>query len=115
MRVQHAHFAGAQTLDLIRTVAKLKDVAGETLDRKIFVERSDECFGRFENDPIVSRVGYRSAISNSRQSRAASATEAMIHRVMMKISPAPAASGGKPFRHHAHDFIEPFALELAER
>src|SRR5436309_15078229 len=113
MRIQHPHFARAHTLDLIRTVAELKDVAGETLDRKIFVERSDERFGWFKNDAIVSRVGYRSAISNSRQSRAAPSANAMIHRVMMKESSAPATSSGKAFRQHAHDFVELFALEIA--
>ena len=44
MCVKHADLAGADTLNLIRAVAKLKDVAGQTLDCKVFVERADKSF-----------------------------------------------------------------------
>src|SRR5205807_5454994 len=42
MRVEDADLAGPHALDFVRAVAKLKDVAGETLDREIVIQRSDQ-------------------------------------------------------------------------
>jgi hypothetical protein len=62
VRIEHPHFAGADALDFVRTVAELKDVAGETLNRKVFIECAYKSLGGFEYDSIISRVGDRTAL-----------------------------------------------------
>ena len=53
MRIFHTHGARLDALDAIRSVAELKDVAREALNRKVFVQGANESVRRFENHAIV--------------------------------------------------------------
>ena len=114
MRVQNPNFARANTLDFVRAVAELEDVAGEAFNREIFIQGANKNFGRFENYTIVTRVRNRAAICDRRQARAASATDAPVHRIVMQISSAASTSCRESFRKHAHHFIEFFTLQILE-
>src|ERR1700752_1908437 len=115
MSIEHADFTCANSFDFVRVVAKLKDIAGQTFDREIFIESADESFRRLENHPVFSRIGNCAAVSDRHQSRSAPAAYALIHRIVMKISPAPSAPGGESFRKHSHNFVKLFAFEIFER
>src|SRR2546423_14726636 len=97
MCIEHAHLARTHTLNFIRTVAKLKDVAGQTLNRKVLVERADKGFRRLENHPVIRRIGNCAAVCDRRKARAAPAANPMIYCIVMQVSPAPAASRGEAF------------------
>src|SRR5438876_3756815 len=67
----HAHGARLDALDAIGGVAELKDVSGQTLDRKVFVQSSDKSFGRLQNDSIVRCVRDRAAAGDGCETRSA--------------------------------------------
>src|SRR5205807_10626165 len=100
MSIEHAHFTCANTFDFVRAIAELKDVARETLNRKILIQRADESLGRFEDDSIVAGVGNRAAVRDGRKSRATSPANASIHRVVMQVGSAPTAPRGEAFGQH---------------
>ena len=64
MRIFDAYFADSDALDGVRTVAKLKDVSGETLDREVFIQRAHERFRWFENHAVIRSVGYGAAVGD---------------------------------------------------
>src|SRR6266852_3972367 len=108
MRVFDSDDAGAYALDAIRSVTKLKDIAGETFNGEILVQRADKGFRRLENYTVIGRVRDGAATGDGRKSRAPSRTQAMIHRIVMQISTAPAAPCRESLGEHAHDCVKIF-------
>jgi len=65
--------AGLHAQDPPRRIAELKNITSETFNRKIFVQRPDERFRRFENHSIVGGVRDRAATGNRGQPSSAPA------------------------------------------
>ena len=76
-------------------VAELENIAGETFNGEILVDRADECLSRFEHDAVIGVIGNRAAGGEREQARAAPAAQAMVHGVVMNQGGAMAAFGAK--------------------
>ena len=84
----------------------MKDIAGNTFDREVLIDGTDESFCWFENDSIIGIVGNGAAGSQGHQPRAAPAAQPVIHGVMMNQRGAPAAFGAETFGQHFYDALE---------
>ena len=98
-----------------RRIAELKDVARETFDREILVDRAEESFRRIEHYTIICVVGNCAAGRQSNQPRTASSAQTMIDCIVMNQRRAPAALGAETFSQHFHYAVEFFASEIAIR
>ena len=85
-----------------RSVAELKDVARHALDGEIFVDRSDECLGRFQTT-VVGIIC--DCASRGKRGQARRARDAFIDDVTMNQRAAPTTLGAKAFGQHPHDVI----------
>src|SRR5690606_7318810 len=83
MRVFHADSAGFDSQNFPRCIAELKNITRHTFHREIFVDRADESFRGIKNHAIICVIGNCASIGQSSDSRAASATNAMIDSVVM--------------------------------
>src|SRR5215510_8856286 len=114
MRIEHAHLSGPNSFNLVGIISELKDIAGQTLDGKVFIKCADKSFGWLEDDSIIRGVGNRAAIGYRRQASAATSTEAMIDRIMVQVSPAASTARGEAFRQHADNFVKFFTGKISK-
>ena len=96
-----------------RSISELKDIALQTLDRKVFIHRSNHQFAGLEHDGVVSRIRNRTARRDCRQSRTSAATQSLVDGVVMQVSRSPATLGRKSLREHAHDRVKLFTFQIA--
>src|ERR1041385_3924144 len=82
LRILDSHFALLDAQHTPRRVSKLKDVALQTLNRKIFVHCTDNEIARLAHYRVISRVRDSPAGSNRRQARASTTTQPLVHRVV---------------------------------
>ena len=61
MRILHAHAACLNAQNAIRRIAELKDIALQTLDGKVLVDRADDTAFGFQHDGVIGIVGNSSA------------------------------------------------------
>src|ERR1051326_4873340 len=115
MRILDSYLALLDSQHTPRRVSELKDVALQTLDRKVFVDCADDEIARLEHDCIISRVRNRTAGRNRRQPRAPATTQPLVHCIVMQIRGPSPALRAEPFRKHPHDRVKLFALEIAIR
>ena len=102
MGIFDAHHAAFDADDAIALVTELKDVAGQALDREIFVHRPDEMVLRLEQDLIVGVVGDRPSRSQRSEARTAPPAQHVVDAVVVDQRAAAAAPGAKTFRQHSH-------------
>src|SRR4029079_3643959 len=96
-----------------RSISQLKDIALQTLDRKVFIHRSDHKFAGLEHDCVVSCIRNRATRCDRSESRASATAQSLIHGVVMQISRAPPTLRRESFREHAHDRIKLFTFQVA--
>ena len=104
----------SNSLDAIRDVAELKDVASHALDREILVDRADGHVFRLEQHLIIRIVGNRSARRQRGRSRAAPAAQDAIDRIAMDQRPTTAPAGGEALGQHPDNRIEVVPRQRAE-
>src|SRR6185295_8916062 len=88
------------------SVPELEDVPLQTLNREIFINATDNQAAGFKHDRIVGRVGNGAAGSYRRQTSAATPSQSLIYRIMMKVGRATTALCGKAISQHAHYLIK---------
>jgi hypothetical protein len=69
--VDHAHASGLDAADAPGTVAELKDITGQALDREVLVHLADHGADRILDDVVVGHLRNRAAAGDRRQARAA--------------------------------------------
>src|ERR1043166_7835447 len=69
-----------------RCVSQLKDVTLQTLNREVFVYRSDHQIAGLEHDRIVHCVRYRSTRCDCRETRSPASTQPLIYGIVMQVS-----------------------------
>jgi hypothetical protein len=84
--VFNSHLSLFDSQDTPRSVAQLKDVTLKTLDREVFINRSDHKFAWFEYDRVISCIRNRATRCNRRQTCASSSAKPFIDSVVMEIS-----------------------------
>ena len=104
---------GIDAQDSPRRVAKLKDVASETLDREVLIHGADESLRRFDNYSVIGVVRNRAAGSQGDQSRAAPAAQTMVYGVMMNQRRTPAAFRAETFGQHFNNLVELVAGQIS--
>src|ERR1044072_6037509 len=72
--------------DTPRSISQLKDIALQTLNRKVFVHRSDDKFAGLEHNGVVSRIWNGAAGRDRCESCASATTQSLVDRVVMQIS-----------------------------
>src|SRR5262249_30089727 len=98
-------------LDAPGRIAKQHDVPGQTLNRKIFINRSDNGPFWLSHNCIVRSIRDGTAGRNRRQSRATPAFQFVIDTIMIEIGqPAPSICRNAS-REHLHDAIERLATK----
>src|SRR6266404_4682862 len=98
-----------------RSIPQLENVALQTLNCKVFIDRADHETTWFEHDCIVGSVGNGTAGSDRRQTRASSPTQSPVDGVAMQICRAPATLCRKTLCQHAHNRVKFFSFQLAIR
>ena len=104
--VRHPHFALFDLEDSIRGITKLEDVARQTLEGEVFVQRPDKMAFRFQHHVVVELVRYHPAVGHGSQFGALPGPDALVYRVMVDVTAAPAAPGREALRQHAQHLRE---------
>ncbi len=115
LRVADPHGASDYLQDLPRGIAKLKDVAGDALDREVLVHRANERILGLEHDTIVSDLGDRPTRHQRQQTRSASSAQRPVDLVSMHERRSPAPRRRKSIRDHRDDGVEVGARERPVR
>ena len=100
MRIFHADLALAHMPNAPRMRTEQKHIAGQALDREIFVQRADHFAFGFRDHRICGRIRNGAAGGDRGEFRAAPAPQPMIHLIAMQQSAAAAARSRDAFRHH---------------
>src|SRR6185369_5269556 len=103
MRILDPHLPLLDPQHTPRSVSELKDIALQTLDRKVFIDRADNEIARLEYDCIIRGVGNRAAGSYRSQPRASTTAQTLIHRIVMEIRRSPPSFRAESFSQHPHD------------
>ena len=98
-----------------RRIAQLENVALQTLDRKVFVDRADQMTFRLQNHPVIGVVRNGAARRECRQPGALAGTQHLVDRVMMQQRASAPAARAEPFREHPHAFVEFLAAQFPVR
>jgi hypothetical protein len=85
MSILDAHLSLFDSEHSPTCVAQLKNVAGQTLNRPVFVNAADHQAARFEHDGVICGVGNGPARSDRRQARAAASTQTLVYCIVMQI------------------------------
>src|SRR4029079_12907195 len=93
-RILDPHDTALDANDPIRSIAELEHVAGQALDREVFVYGADQMAFWFEHHLIVGSVWNRAAGGDRRQPRALARTNHAIHRIVIQQCAVPAATRG---------------------
>ena len=112
MRILHAHAPALDAQDAVRLVAELKDIAGETLDREIFVHGADPLRLRLQHYFVVGRVRNRATGSNCGQARAAARAQHAVDRIAVQIGRARPTPRRVALGEHAHNFAEAISGQI---
>src|ERR1700716_223453 len=104
--VAHAHDPVGDLRDLPRVAAEQEHVALHGLDREVLVDGADEQVTRLHEDPVVARLGNRTARCQRGQSGPATSTQPPVYPVAMQVGHAPAASGLDADRHDVEHLLE---------
>ncbi len=113
VRVFHAHASGLDAADPPRRRAQQEHVAGQALDREVFVERADDGLVGLGEHQVLRVVGNRAARGDRRQPRAAPAAHDAVHPVAMEERAAAPALGADAFRQHLDDRVEVLPRQVA--
>ncbi len=115
LRILDAHASALDAQDAIRHVAELENITGDAFDREVLVDRADHRRLRLEHDIVVGRIRNRAAGRDRGQPRATPRAQDAVHRVAMQVRGTLADARRVPFREHAHDCVEIFALQTRVR
>ena len=115
VRVHDAHLAGLDPVDQVRGIAELEDVPRHALDREVLVERSDERFGRLENDAVVADVGNGTARREGGEPGAAPGPQPPVDAVVVHVCAAPPSARREALGQHLHDGVEVLPREVTVR
>ena len=100
VRILDEHPALLNLQHLVRHIAELKDIAGHTLECKIFIQTADEQALGLQNDVVIELIRYRAAIGDRGQTRTTSPSQHAIDRITMQISTPSSASRMKTVSQH---------------
>ena len=116
LRVGDADDAGADLQDAPRRVAELEDVAGDALDREVFVQRADERVVGLEDDAVVGDFGDRAAGGRARAAARRGGRGAVpLTSSRWTSARAPAAPRREAVGEHRDDGVEVARVEVAIR
>ena len=115
MRILDAHLAGLDAQDPIRSVAKLEDVAGQTFDGKVLVDRPDLLSCRFQHHVVIRRIRNGASGRNRGESCATPPAHDTVHRVAMQVGGTMTAPGAQAIGEHPHHRGILTPLEIGER
>ncbi|TKS57817.1 MAG: hypothetical protein EWM73_03717 [Nitrospira sp.] len=104
--VLHPHLAHLYALDAPGGVSQQHNVAGQTLHRKVFIDRSHDRSVRLRDHGIVCRVRNGPAGRDRRKAGPSSAFDTAIDPIMEQIGQASPAIGRNPVRQHPQHLIE---------
>ncbi len=106
VRILDAHFAGLDALDAVGRIAELKDVAGQALDREIFVHRADDLSGRLQHHREVGVVRDGAAGGHRRHLAAAPAAQRAADGVAVQVGAAYALAAGIAVGQHVQHRVK---------
>src|SRR5438309_3018943 len=112
MSVFDADCAGVDSQNSPGRVAQLKYVPRHALDRKVFVDRAEECFARLEYDAIIGIVRNRATGRQRDQAGAAAPAHAPVYRVVMNQRGAAPALRAETLRQHPEHGVKFLACEM---
>ena len=106
MRILDPNGPALDSQNAIRSIAKLKNVAGHTLDGKIFVDTADDVIVGLQYHLVIGGVRNRAAGCQRGRSRSAPGAQHLMNGVAMNKRAAPAAACCKTVSQHLHDGVE---------
>ena len=113
LRILHPQAPRLDTEDAVARIAQLEDVAGQALDREVFVDRADADALRLQQHRVIADVGNGAAALDRHLARAAARTQLPVHPVAMHPRAAGAEAAGIAFGQHPEHAIECLAGERA--
>src|SRR5215469_10597599 len=108
MSVFYAYRAGFDAANLPGRRSEQEDVACQTLDREIFVERPDKMAVGLGDDAIVRDLGNRTAAGNRGQPRPATRAQHTVDAIVVQKRATAAARRSDAVREHRDDFVKIF-------
>src|SRR5207237_10631948 len=109
----HAHASGLDAANAPGGRAKEEDVAGEALDREVFIEGTDNRFFRFGNDKVVRIFRNCTTRCDCGQPCSSSAADDIVDLIAMKEGSAAAALRRNAFGEHFNNGIEIRSWKIA--
>ena len=104
--VRHPHLALFDLEDSIGGIAQLKDVAGQALESEVFVQCPDKMSLRFQHHIVIELIRNHPAVGHGSESGAFPGSDALVNRVIVDVTAAPAAPGRKALCQHVQQFRE---------
>ena len=98
-----------------RCIAEQHDVAGETLDRKILVDRPDDGSLRFGDDRIQPVFGNRAAARDRGQARVATAAQSSVDAIAKQVRAVSSATCSDALREHFENLVKVGARKIRVR
>src|SRR6185295_4041339 len=102
MRILHPYLTLLDTQHAPGSVSQLKHVPLQTLNGEVLIYRTDHELAGFEYDRIIRCVRDGPAGRDCRDAGVAAPAYSMIDRIMMEVSRATPALGGKSLSEHAY-------------
>ena len=112
-RILDPHAPGFHAQDPVRRIAELKDVALQTLDRKILVHSTDDAAFGLEHHVVIGVVRYGAPGRNRGEPRAAARSQASMHYVAVQVLTRLPATRAESLREHADNLSVLAARQVA--
>ena len=113
MRVFHQNTARLDSPDSPGSVSQQHDVASEAFDRKVFVNRADNCALGLRKHGVQRILRNGAAAGNCCQTAATPGTDDAVHTIVMKICGVTSARAGDAFGEHFDNFVELRSYKIA--
>ena len=115
LRVLGVYLSGSDPLDPVGGVAELKDVPGQTLERKVLVQGADARFRGHQQHVVIELVRNRPAVGQSGDAGRAPRPQQPLHAVEMQVGAGPPAPRGVTVRQHPGHAGKALAIQFAVR
>ena len=100
VRVLDEDLVDLDLLHLVRRIAELEDVARHALEGEVLADAADAVTLGVQHHVVVELVRDHAAVGHGREPRAAARAQAPVHRVVVQVGRAPAATRGVAVGEH---------------
>src|SRR5262249_97501 len=105
-RILDPHGPALDPQNAIRSIAKLKNVASQTLDGKILVDASNDVVFGLQQRLVIGGIGNRAARRQCCGPRSASPAQNLMNGIAMNKGATPTTARGEAISQHLHCGVE---------